>query len=427
MSVKNNQENKKNKFNGEGVVDFELFSLEFKDEANKRGCGNHFIWKPEDVNDDGTVPEETFLHNRPCPPGQEQAFALTKKGERIAAIEKAHKRQVRVLKQTYPAGEVLRKKIAEQKNNLIENISKQEIGFEKTFYELCAACDAYDKQEKLFNDTRAQAVSVLKQWLGPNPMNQIYNVLNELGPKNAWKRLVDSYDSEAQTSIYLNSVSTMMNNLKFSKTLGSGKVVDHMAYLDRLNSTLVRKGRGKSDGELMQHLVSAIQRSKEAMDLYGSALQSIFNENKQRTAAIDLLTRVEHERDAIAQMNGERKNSAGAQFAKVQGAFAGTASTSRDHEKKGRRGKKRKHNGGGDNKGKKNSISAESQSSSGGGATPANKKKKRECTRCGGDHLRPDCEEEVFCTPCNSNTHSEGMCWKKHPEKNPFLRGKKDN
>ena len=383
-------------FDGEGIVDFEEFEETFLIEADKRGAGVHFRWKTEEIRADGSVPEEEFPFTRLCEPGQEEAYVLLKKNEKIAALEAKFKEQVEIIRKSFTTVKA-RGKEADLCIKLSDEKHALESGFDKAVNDLRAACDAFDKREKLFLDTRAQAVSLLTHWLGPNPMNKVYTVLSEVGPKNAWKKLKDSYESEALSRAHRKSVIARMARLKFSSKMG--KVVDHMAYLDKLNRSLIRANQGQTDDQLVDYLLDSIERSKEAMSLYGSAIDYIENANLNRTDAVALLTRIEHSKDAQAEIRGLRQSSHGAQFATARGEYAGTASARRD--KKGKKDKKRKageDKSGGEGKKQKTSL---------------------ECSRCGGDHFRRNCKEVVFCQPCNTDTHDGKMCWKTHPEKAP--------
>lgn len=391
-----NNDNKKSPFNGEGVAEFDEFCDKFHVEADKRGCDQHFKWEAKEVSGvDNTVPEEVFPYIRPCAAGREEEFALEKKEAKLTALEVKFLRQVKRTKKLFKGkdlGKEKRKAVAALLTKLEDDKAAIENGFDKTVHDLKSACDLHDRKEKLFMDARAQAIALLHQMLGDHPMSMIYLILKHVGPKNAWKRLVDIFDLESQTDLYLSSVTTKMGALVFSRKLG--KVSDHIAFLDKLNSALVRRGRPISDGQLMNYLIEAIRRDKDALALYGEGIRSIFMENKPRHVAIALLTRIEHADEVNAEVMGKKINSAGAQFACVQGAFAGTASTSK-----------------GKSNGKRKSRVVEGKES--GGAD-------RECSRCGSkDHLRRNCEEEVYCKPCNVHTHSEKCCWKLHPEKIP--------
>lgn len=384
----------KDKFNGEGVEEFEMFAEEFHVEAAKRGCDHHFRWTDEEVGEDNSVPEEEFVLTRPCPIGQEEATCLANKEANIAELNERRERQLAAIN----AGFTVAARRAEERTKLIvkceDELGALNKGFLKTVMEMRSACDLHDKNEKLFLEQRAQAMSLLNQWLGPNPYNKIHNVLVDIGPKNAWKVLVDSYEAEASTDLYLNTVQTKMDTLVFSK--GMGKVADHMAYLDRLNTPFVKLRRPVADGQLMNYLYKAIKRSKDAQHIYGKAIDHIFMAGVTRIPALELLTRVEHEHESKAEINGDRPNTAGAQFAHAK-AYAGTASAQQNKKKR----------------------RAEDGGHSSGGA-PAKKtatgSRKKYCIKCGGPHWKKDCTETVFCKSCNVDTHSEGTCFKLHPE-----------
>lgn len=399
----NKSNDNKKIFNGEGVAEFEEFVDIFHVEANKRGCDQHFNWEPEDISkEDKSVPEEIFPYKRICDAGKEEEFARKKLDEKLQVLDEKYLSQLSGIRKVYVGNRKVDRKVKELelKTKWEDAKASLEVGFDKTVHDLRAACDLHDRKEKLFDDAKAQAVSLLYNWLGSSSFSTIQEKLKTHGPKNAFKVLVDLYAAEADSNQYLSIVLSRMSSLVFSSTLGGGKVSDHLAFLDKLNSVLVKKGKGLSDGSILGYLLDSIKRNKDALALYADGLTSIFNEDKTRQEAIKLLTRIEHAHEVNAELSGKRTNFAGAQFARVQGAFAGTASV---NQAKGDRGK-RKHDGGG---------------KEGGGV--------RECSRCGSsDHLRKDCHEEVFCQTCNKNTHSEKCCWTLHPEKIPpkFKRAK---
>jgi hypothetical protein len=404
MSAKQQQESRK--FNGDGVVEFETFREDLLIEADKRGCRQHLQWNADEVREDQSVPEEVFPFERQCIPGQEEALALIQKQDKIARLEAKYIEQVELVRGGFAGAKRLEEetKLLIMKQNEIVNL---ENGFDKAVNDLKSACDLYDKRLKLFQDQRAAAVHLLKNWLGQNPLNQIYLVLKDVGPKNAMKKLADSYDCEAQTAQYYNSVSKKVTALIFSNSVG--KVVDHMALLDKWNAALVRMGKGYTDDQLLHYMLDAIRRGNEKVNkLYRRAVEHIFMNDSKRKDAIDLLIRVEHAKGADAELTGERQNSAGAMFVRSK-EFAGTATAEKDKK----RGSKRRGDHGSGDGGKK---------SKGGEQKPAAAKVPPECSRCGStEHFRKDCEAEVFCKPCNVDTHAEKACWKTHPEKMPHF------
>jgi len=325
------------KFNGEGVSDFDLFAEKLQQEAAKRGCENHFQWKEDEINTHGNVPEEVFLFTRKCAIGEEDDYAEQVKEAKIETLKETFETQLARLTELYKKDELKYKK-ADLETKLENDINVIENGFEDAVDKVKAACDLFDKKEKLFKETLAGAINLLNTWLGPNPRNRIWVTLRDHGPKNAWKQLVDGYNDESQTSEYLNNVTTKMSRLQFSKDLG--KVGDHMAWLDRQNEALVRRGRPISDGELLRYLIDAIKRDKDATEMFKDEIKHMYMDNLDRAASMALLIRTENSAAQDAEMNGRRTNSAGAKFAKVQGAFAGTAVSQKS-------GTKRKREGGG--------------------------------------------------------------------------------
>lgn len=402
MSGKN--ENKFWKFNLEGVIEFEGFSESLFVEAAKLGCDQHFRWKEEDVNStDKSVPEEEFPHKRQCEPGQEEAYARIQKDAKLVRLKDKYDTQRRRAVKVY-TGTKLKEKKADLLNDYEDKKEELESGLEKSINDVKAACDLFDRKEKLFKDSKAQALALLNRWCGPSARSIIYHALNEGKPKNAWKMLVDYYDTESDTDIFLNSVVTMMSTLKFGKKLG--KVVDHMAFLEKLNTSLLRRGRPIHDGQLLQYLIEAMRRNTEAMKLYGPAIDNIFMENKTKKQAMELFIRIEHAKDAEAEIKGEKTNSAGAQFATVK-AFAGTASARNDKKRKREQGAEK----------------PDGASKGSGGA--GRKKVKVKCFRCGGDHMRRGCTVDVHCGTCDVDTHADCVCWKAHPELMPDFGKKK--
>lgn len=388
-------------FNGEGVMNFEEFREALLIKADEKSCGQHFRWNPEDVLPDGSVPEERLLYERECARGMEEEFARATKDAQIARLDEVFQRKVEAVEDGYNAGAERRKEIAKLSLKLIDDREAYENGFQKAVSDLRAATALFDKREKEFNDSRAMAIGLLNSWLGPNPLNKVHLRLRDVGPKNAWKILVDEYTNEANTTLYINTVTAMMQNLMFDPKL---KVEDHMGMLDKWNATLVRNGQGMNDSQLLNYLINCIRRSTKALPKYEKVIDNILNWNLTREAAMTMLVSSEHRQYNEAQLRGEVTNVQGAQFATVR-AFAGAASAS---------SQKRKADGEG---GHGNSKSPRGAKNSGS----------LKCYRCGGPHARKDCTEKVFCKPCNVDTHSEGCCWKTHPElKKKFEAWKRD-
>ena len=86
--------------------------------------------------------------------------------------------------------------------------------------------------------------------------------------------------------------------------------------------------------------------------------------SESRKDIVDMLTRLELQNEANDEVNGQRINSAGAQFAKV-GGFAGSATTNVD----------------GKTKRKRDQVSG-GVKTSGGGASGGTAGRSRECSRC---------------------------------------------
>lgn len=390
------------KFNGEGIEDFMRFEENFHVEAGRRGCDHHFVWKIEDVKADKTVPEEEFLGVRPCPPGQEEAYCLERKQFHVDQLTEKLEAQMEMLAEGFKGQELKQKEVG-LRMKYQDDCSQLERAFDKTVADMRASCDLYERSKKLFLDLRGQAVALLTHWLGPNALNRIYKTLRDVGPKNAWKALVDIYNEEATSSMYLNTVTEKMGRLVFSKKFGT--VADHMKHLDDLNAPLVRVGRPVDDLQLLSYLLNAIDRNKEAKQFYGEGASLILLQNLNRADAVLMLTRIELSHNSRVEASGERKSKVGAQYAKVSG-FAGAASVVKSN------GKKRKYEGGskGERSGGVKVKKEETDSSS--KATPF-------CTKCGGPHYRKNCEKEVYCSVHKCDTHSDGVCWDQHPELKP--------
>jgi hypothetical protein len=388
-------------FNGEGVMNFEEFREALLIKADEKSCGNHFRWKPEEVQLDGSVPEERLLYVRECAPGLEEEFAVARKDALLARLDQVYDLKVEAVEAGYVAGAERRKEIAKLDMKLIDDKELLENGLPKSVSDLRAATALFDKREKEFNDSKAMAVGLLNSWLGPNPLNKVHLKLRDIGPKNAWKMLVDEYTNEANTTLYINTVTAMMQTLVFDH---KKKVEDHMGTLDKWNATLVRNDKGMSSSQLLNYLIDSIRRSKAGMARYTKIIDNIMTWNLPRDQAITMLVSHEHREYNEAQLRGEATNAQGAQFAKVR-EFAGAAAVQT---------KKRKPESGG---------GGGSRKSPRGDKGPGGLK----CFRCGGSHLRKDCKEEVFCKPCNKNTHSEACCFKLHPElKEKFDKARRD-
>ncbi len=214
-TIKRNENFRAPKFNGEGVVEFESFSEGFYAEADKRKCKHHFEWTEEEIKEDKSVPEEEFKETRICPLGEELEHATKSKLAKIGRINEKYEKQSERVAKNYPKDKALQK-LTDLLNDKENEVEKIESGFEKAVSDVKSAGDQFDKREALFKEGRANARTLLMQMLGPSPNNMIYNILKNVGPKNAWKHLVDFYDDESQTDIYLNSVTMKMSALKFS-------------------------------------------------------------------------------------------------------------------------------------------------------------------------------------------------------------------
>ena len=381
------------KFDGGGPVEFNVFLEAFLIEADKRKCKRHFVWKESDIKEDKTVPEEEFVEVRICPLGKEEEHALAIKEEKITRLKKKFKRQYKRISEAFK-GKERKKEQTRLANKVEDDIESVNGAFEKSVNDVKSAGDQFDKREREFKEDRATAVALLRSWLGSRPLNIIYEALNKLGPKNALKALKDEYVNPTLINHYLNSITTKMSNLKFTKDMGLAK--DHMAWLDKENEILLSHGRGLNDGQLMNYLIKAIDRNKEAKALYSDAITNAKYSKSDREETMEMFKIAEDERDLDAEVKGQKVNYAGAKFV----TFAGSATVGR--------------------KGKKRSASSEESKSE----TQA-KKGKPFCTRCGGDHYRHSCKEEVYCKPCETDQHGGNVCWKTHPEHAPAWLKKK--
>ena len=372
-------------------MDFEELKEALQIKANEKSCGNHFQWRPEDVLPDGSVPEERLFYERECAPGMEEETARARKDAQVARLDEVFALKVAAVEDGYPAVAERRKEMSKLTLKLIDDKELLESGFSKAVSDLRAATALFDKREKEFKDSRAMAVGLLNSWLGPNPLNKIHLKMRDVGPKNAWKMLVDEYANEANTTLHATTMTAMMQNFVFDV---KKKVEEQMGILDKWNATLVRFNQGMTPAQLLNYLVNSIRRNKTAFQRYEKVIENILTWNLDREAAMNMLVSSEHRLHNEAQLRGEVTNVQGAQFATARGAFAGAA---------GAETKKRKP----------------SDSGGGGGSRKSPRGSKSgtlKCYRCGGPHSRKDCTENVFCKPCNVNTHSEACCWNTHPE-----------
>ncbi len=393
------------KYNGGTFEDFVQTIEDLHVQAGTKGVDEHIQWKPEDIRPDGSVPEEVFLQTRPCEPGKEEETCHEKYVANLKRLDEKFKAQKQLIKAAYKEEELQGQKICDLRLKFQNDCDLLERGFDKTVQEMRSSCDLYDKAKQKFSDQRATAVALLNSWFGPGPKNKIYKILNEVGPKNALKRLVDEFYDEAGTSDFLNTTTIKMSTLIFDpKKIGCA--ANHMRLLDDLNAPLVRAGQPISDGQLLAHLMSAMDRHAEAKKTYAEAVGLIRLQDIGRADAMRMFARIELSQLNKADLNGERKSKVGAQYAKVKG-FAGAAAVQKI--KKGKR--KREEGSGG---GKSDSGGKKPKADSGGGskATPF-------CNKCGGPHWRKDCTETVYCSKHKSDHHSDDVCYDQHPEMRP--------
>ena len=281
----------KNVFNGEGVSNFEEFRQVLLIKADEKSCGNHFRWKPEEVLADGSVPEERLHYARECAPGMEEAVATARKDALIARLDQGFALKVQAVEEGFNAGAERRKEMAKLNLKLIDDKESLESGFNKAVTELRASTALFDKREKEFNDSRAAAVGLLNSWLGPNPLNKIYLKLRDVGPKNAWKMLVDEYATEANTTEFINTQTAKMQTLFFNPKT-AGRVEEHMSTLEKWNAPLVHCGQGMTQPQLLNYLLNAMRRNKTVFPLYEKAVDNIILWNLGRTEAMKMLVGV---------------------------------------------------------------------------------------------------------------------------------------
>lgn len=367
----------------------EEFKPIFMMKAAEKGCKQHLEWSPEDVLEDGSVPEEVFLYERECAHGMEEQVATARMESQIASLDEVHLQKVAIIEAAGYLAAERRREVAKLELDLVSEKAKLRNGLYKAVNDLRTATALFDKREKDFKDARAAAVALLMFWLGPTPLAKVQPTLETVGPKNAWKMIIDQFANQSKTSSHIDSVFLKMQNLVFAKA--NGKVEDHMAMLDKWNATLVRQGKGMDDAILLNYLMSAIRRNKQVLPLYEAALEDIFRRDLKRKEAMEILVRVEQRHYNEQELKGEVANAQGAQFAKAR-EYAGAAGAST--------GKKRKFESHGGDKSSKDRKS-------GGGLF---------CFRCGGPHLLDDCDAKVFCKPCNTDKHCGKTCFKSHPE-----------
>jgi hypothetical protein len=382
-------------FNGGSIVDWIIIRDAIELEADRLSCKYQLAYQETDIVG-GAVLEAIFTGQRVCAKGQEQEFVDRSIDEQIEDVRLAAvaKRQ-RIDGTNYgntAAGAVQK----EKDRNLVDDKESDDVNrLKQSKFKLVMDAQAggarHDNDVRQFDADKAKAIGILRKFLGPNPKNNIAKELSELRPRAAWKKLSDIYASDAATAGHLNNTTNLMSGLIFDKKFGD--VIEHMGVLDRLNETLIAAGRGKSDAELMNYLLSAMERSKDGA-MYKTTLDVLTVLNKlDRTEILEALRAVEQKAKNAAALKGNH-TIAGARFGKADVAFAGAVAV----------GKKRKR----------------AVANSAGDSKAAD----IVCFKCcKKGHRARDCTIDIVCGFCNRTNHCEDYCWEKDPSKrSSFMR-----
>ncbi len=380
-------------FNGGSIVEWAIARDTIELEADRQNCKKHLVCQPEDIVD-GVVVEATFVGERICPKGQERAFVEGQIDQQIAAVRAAAQaKRLSIEALVYGNGVANALSRAKDLNAVddreADDIAKLEQSKFKSTLDAEASGLRFDSELRQFDVDRAKAISILRKFLGPNPKNNIAKELSELRPRAAWRKLADIYASDAATASHLNNTTKLMSEMNFDKKFGD--VSEHMGLLDKLNETLIAAGRGKSDAELLNYLITAMERSKDGA-MYKNALEILTVLNKSdRSEVLETLRAVELKAKSVAALKGSH-TIAGARFGKadvVAGANAASATKAGRNAKTTAR--RSKHPPG----------------------------KEMVCVKCcKKGHLGRNCKVSVECSFCQKTNHCDRFCW----EKNPSLR-----
>ncbi len=386
-------------FNGGSLVEWIICRNAILLEADRQNCRYQLVCENDDVVD-GAVMEAVFTGQRLCVKGQEQEFVDQSIDRQIEGVRQAAgaKRQ-RIEDLNYGAGiaNVLLKSkdLNAVTDKEADDVIKLEQSKLKLILDTQAAGNRYDLELRQFDGDRARAITLLHKHLGPNPRNIIATELAEQRPRAAWRKLLAVYANDASSAAHLNTTFNLMSNMQFDKKFGD--VEEHMGMLDRLNETLEAAGRGQTNGELLGHLIRAIERSadgimyKTVLDVW-SSLGKIKDED--RDPLLSALRTVEQKAKSAEALKGKR-TIAGAKFSQADVAFAGAAV-----------------------EGKKKTTRRRPKSKTEQAAVSVGKSEFT-CNKCGKPgHKAKDCPAKV-CVFCKKLGHLEEACWKKYPSKRP--------
>ena len=395
MSSKTDSKEEKT-FNGGSLVEWILMRDIIELEADRQNCKYQLVYQPADIVD-GAVVEAVFPGQRICVKGQEREFVVTTVDQQIAAVRVAAgtKRQ-RIEALIYGPGAAHALQKSKDLNAVDDkeedDVAKLEQSKFKLELDTQAAGARYDNDIRQFDVDRAKAIGILRKFLGSNPKNNIAREISELRPRAAWKKLSDMYASDAATASHLNETTKLMSGLNFVKSYGD--VSEHMGLLDKMNETLVAAGHGKSDAELLNYLLSAIERSTKDGAMYKNSLEVLFVLKKtDRQEVLETLRAVELKAKSAEALQGKH-TIAGARFGKADVAFAGSATASGKRKRRG-------------------TANAVDESSN---------LQELICFKCcKKGHRARDCTEHIVCGYCGRGNHCEMYCWEKDPSKRPVF------
>lgn len=325
MSSKN-VSNEEKVFNGGSLVDWAIIADAIELEADRQYCKYQLVFSDADIVD-GAIVEETFNGQRICVKGFEHQFVGEQLNQLIASIRigAVEKRQ-RIQAKNYGNGaaNMLQKEkdinaVTDKENDDVARLEQSRL---KQVLDAQASGSRHDAELRQFEADRAKAITILRKFLGPNPRNNITRELSEMRPRAAWKKLHDIYANDAATASHLNNTTKLMSNMSFDKEYGGAN--EHMGLLDKLNETLTAAGRGKSDAELVDYLIGAMERSKDGA-IYKTALDVLtFSNRTSREEVLEAFRTVELKVKSAEALKGNQ-TIAGAKFGKADVVIAAAA------------------------------------------------------------------------------------------------------
>jgi hypothetical protein len=393
-------------FNGGSLVEWIIVRDIALLEADRLNCKYQLVYSLEDIVD-GVVQEAAFSAVRICEKGQEAVYVDHILGQQIEAVRAAaglKRERIEALPYARNVDAQFEKqeKLNAVEDRLSDDIVKLEQSKHKTLLDTQAAGARFDAELRQFDGDRAKAIGILRKYLGSNPRNSVVRELAEQLPRAAWKKLTDLYENDVATGAHLNNTQNLMSNLQFNRKMGDAS--EHMGILDRLNETLIAAGNGKNEAELVNYLISAMEKSKDGA-LYKTVLDYLTVVKMNRAEILEACRAIEQKAANAETLRGSR-TLAGARFGKADVVAGANAAIKA---------------------GKNNKVTARRTNP---GRKPSNGKSVVLCVKCcKPGHFARDCDVDVECSHCKKKGHCERFCWVKNPSLRPaiFNRPEKAN